>query len=119
MNKNARLVLKLGLIPTLLLGIWIGHIFTDGAKASAAPAFTLVSSNGAFSHFTNRWEAVPMALADALAESGAPHADTRRWENCAVRPPLTDTGLTRVICPDGYTTKWTADWHLLGTGLKR
>ena len=104
----------LGLIPALLLGLYIGHT-AAGHPQSAAPADTLqlVSTNGAFSSFPNRWEAVPMALADALAESGYKRADTRVWENCAVRPPLADTGLTRVICPDGYYIKFSMEWHRL------
>lgn len=112
MNRRLFFIL---LMLTALLGIYIGHITTDGVTRSAAPTDTLqfVSTNGAFHHFNNRWEALPMALADALAEGSSPNADSRVWENCAVRAPLTDKGWTRVICPDGYTMRFSSDWHML------
>jgi hypothetical protein len=37
-------------------------------------------------------------LADALAEGGSLHADTRHWEKCVVQYGPTTT----VICPDGH-----------------
>lgn len=115
LTPTARRIIKLALIPTLLLGLYLGHLTADGAKESSAPADTLqlVSTNGAFTHFSNRWEALPMALADALAESGYKNADSRVWENCAVRPPLADTGITKVICPDGFYARFSMEWHRL------
>lgn len=46
-----------------------------------------------------RWFRVTPELADVLAESGLPHADTRRWERCVVHVGDTD----RIFCPNGFT----------------
>lgn len=93
------------LLAMLLLGLYIGHIVTDGTKAPE-DTIQLQTSTSAdpFSHFGRQWYPVDEALADALAEGSAPHATTRHWENCAVRRD--DRKSIRVICPGGYTEKW-------------
>lgn len=112
LTKNAKLILRIGLPLTLLLGIWIGHLFTDGATHSSAPAPTLQislsgsGSHSAFYYFGSRWVPVGPSLAAALAEGGAPNADSRVWEHCAVRVPSTRHGRMTLVCPDGYTEHW-------------
>lgn len=49
------------------------------------------------------WRHVGQSLADALAEGGAPHADTRRWERCYVHR---FNGEHIVACPMGYVELW-------------
>jgi hypothetical protein len=41
------------------------------------------------------WLKVDTQFADALAEGGSPHADTRAWERCVYSPVV-------IVCPDGY-----------------
>ena len=41
------------------------------------------------------WMRVDHELGDALAEGGAPHADTRDWSRCVFSPVV-------VVCPDGW-----------------
>lgn len=96
----------------VLLGIYAGHIFTDGAKApeitpEITPQHTPLPVNVGdqdcwddFScHMTSeRWKPVTQELGDALAEGGADDATTRDWESC-----WEWTGLTSfILCPDGY-----------------
>lgn len=117
---NRRLFFLL-LALTALLGLYLGHLTADGAKESAAPADTLQISLAAdgdaiplseyqlrvFHSFKYRWHPVTQALADALAEGGTPNADSRVWENCAIRIPMMGDKNRRslIICPDGYITR--------------
>jgi hypothetical protein len=115
-----RRLFLIGLIPALLLGLYIGHLTADGATDSSAPAVTLqLAADGdaiplaeyqvrVFRHFGYRWHPVTEALADALAEGSAPDATTRVWENCAIRIPMRGdrNRMSFVICPDGYIEHW-------------
>jgi hypothetical protein len=101
--RPVRILFLLLLLPTLLLGLWIGHISADGTKHSSAPTFLLTAAEETpFSHFGRQWYAVDNTLADALAESGLPRADTRVWENCAIRRGERIHSKLRLVCPDGY-----------------
>ena len=111
-----RRIFSLGLLPTLLLGLYIGHITADGATQSAAPTHTLqmathntiVDGPEAFQHFGSRWHSVTQALGDTLAEGSAPDATTRVWERCAIRIPFRGDKNRRTFCscPDGYSEHW-------------
>jgi hypothetical protein len=46
------------------------------------------------------WTRVGQPLADALAEGGSPHADTRAWESC-FKDRMPGVGIA-IACPDGY-----------------
>lgn len=48
------------------------------------------------------WIEVTPILADALAESGLPDADTRDWEVCLYLAPQSEQAPARVDCPDGF-----------------
>lgn len=57
---------------------------------------------GVFRSFGYYWEPVSTALADVLAESSYPHADSRVWENCAVRIARGHNRKAPLVCPDGF-----------------
>lgn len=99
------------LLLAILLGIYAGHIFTDGALDNTpentpqhAPIPVVVDEQDCWDDFSchmtsEHWKQVTQELGDALAEGSAPDATTRDWESCFVW-----TGLTSyILCPDGYT----------------
>lgn len=57
---------------------------------------------GVFRSFSYYWQPVTPALADALAESGYHNADSRVWENCAVRIAVGHNRKAPLVCPDGF-----------------
>lgn len=60
-------------------------------------SYTITKSGLTVYDMPKGWPHVGHELADALAESGAPHADTYRWESCVV-----DVHHYKiVICPNG------------------
>lgn len=98
------------LLLAVLVGLYVGHVFTDGAPTQApyeapqltppAPVNLETDCWDDFScHMTSeRWKQVDQELADALAEGDGNDATTRDWESCFVW-----TGLTSfILCPDGY-----------------
>lgn len=108
-----RRTLRIGLLPALLLGLWIGHLTAAPANTPETTLrlqnhTTIVDGPAAFQHFGARWHNVTEALGDQLAEGSAPNATTRVWERCAVRVPMRgDTNRrTFIICPDGYVEHW-------------
>jgi hypothetical protein len=103
------------LLLAVLLGIYTGHVFTDGALDNTpemtpentpmkTPTPVQIQEQDCWDDFSchmtsERWKQVDQELGDALAEGSAPDATTRDWESCFVW-----TGLTSyILCPDGYT----------------
>lgn len=106
-----RLTLSIFLLPTLLLGLYLGHLTVAPDKAlenTPQVQIELTSAPGTFNHFGTRWHRVTQELADSLAEGSAPDATTRIWENCAIRIPNAGDFNRRsfVICPDGVIERW-------------
>lgn len=94
-----RRIMRLGLIPTLLTGLWIGHLTAAGTDTIELQSNSNAST---FSHFGYQWSSVGPQLADSLSESGLPKADSRVWENCAIRTGSRIHSKLRIVCPDGY-----------------
>lgn len=84
-----------GMAVVIVLALIVGTVW-QATRSSA-------SVRDPFAHFNDTWTPVPAEIADTLAESGLPHADTRPWENCAIHWGRTTT---RIICPDGFTTRY-------------
>jgi hypothetical protein len=106
MNKAIALYITLA----ALLGIYTGHVFTDGATRNTPAAVTqtltppapVVTDQDCWDDFSCAmtkapgWARVDQAMADTLAEGEQPNRD---WISCFWHEGDTST----ILCPDGYT----------------
>lgn len=84
-----------GIALVIVVAVIVGSVW-QAARSSA-------TERDPFASFNETWTVIPPDVIDTLTESGLPHADSRRWELCAIHWGAT---ASRIICPGGYTTRY-------------